>query len=99
MARHIHRHCESGLQTIGNPTAEICLRRVGDRVEQEIETAPFFPDVREHCFELTRLAHIAQEQYPPFELLSEWSHAPFGPRIQKGNGELRTGARSTSAQP
>jgi hypothetical protein len=70
---------------------QIFCRSVGDRVEQEIETAPFLPDVREYGLKLTGIAHIAGNSDGTSELLGERANERFGLGVQVGNGEYRTG--------
>jgi len=87
--------CKPGLQAISNTAVQIFLRRVGNRVEQEIETAPFSPDGASSC---PGLAHIAGHHDRAPELLGELTNEWFGWRVQIGHGEFRAGtAKHVSA--
>jgi hypothetical protein len=91
MARH-HGHRESRLGTIDDSAVHIFLWRVGNRLEQQIKTAPLFADVQEHGLKLTGLAYIAGNNDRSSELLGGRPNERFDLRVQISNAEFRTGA-------
>src|SRR5208337_1709178 len=44
MAGDVHRQRKASLRAIRNPAVQILLRRIGDRMEQEIEASPLIAD-------------------------------------------------------
>src|SRR5260370_37276026 len=67
MARDVHRLGEPLGRAIQQPALEIRLRREGERVNKDVETAPLFGDLLEYRFELPGYGDVERQEYRRLE--------------------------------
>ena len=72
MARDVHRLLESVGRTVDERPLQILLGRPRDRVNENVELAPFFGDFLEHRLEHARRCDVERHEDRRAELLRQW---------------------------
>ena len=90
-AGHFHRHRKAFLRAVDEPALQVFLWSKGDRVQHEIQLAPFLLDAREHRLELPFLAHVAGNDDGAAERFGQRAHVRLGLLVQVSDGEFRPG--------